>query len=160
MALSPKLLSRSPHDPARGVDPFAYEDCAEEDNGIEKALEREARRGLKRDKDGRVTAWVSSQVSLSLLSTSIEAALGSAPNTNPAPNMHPAVAEVVAAAAVELNRASGDSVRSGSVQELDDLLVRHMEDERVRFKRIAGGSGSMGGSASFASVALGMGVPL
>lgn len=157
--LSPRLLSRSPHDRELGLDHGADEDCAQEGSVIEKQLEKEARRGLKRDKDGRVTAWVSSQLSLSLLSTSIEAALGPTANTNPAVNMHAGVAEVAAAAAVP-HRASEDSMRSGNVQELDDLLVRHMEDERVRFKRIASGSGSMRGSASFASVAVGMGVPV
>lgn len=102
----------------------------------EKALEKEARRGLKRDKNGRVNEWVSSQLSLSLLSSSVEAALGSAPNNDPAISI---VAEP---------RASEDSVRSGSVKELESMLMRHMEDERERFKRIAGGSGSMGGGMS------------
>ncbi|KZP28533.1 hypothetical protein FIBSPDRAFT_260471 [Athelia psychrophila] len=153
--LSPGLLSPSPspHDRERGADGGGAKE-----GGIERALEREARRGLKRDKDGRVTAWVSSQLSLSLLCTSVEAALGAAPapnaNTAPALGAHTAVAEVVAvaaAAAAEATRVSEDSVQNGSVQELDDLLLRHMEAERVRFKRIASESGSMRGCASFVS---------
>ncbi|KAF7968611.1 hypothetical protein HWV62_29997 [Athelia sp. TMB] len=104
--LSPELLS---HERESRKEP-------QERDANEKALEKEARRGLKRDKDGRVSAWITSQLSLSLLPSSADAALE-----------YP-----------EAPRSSADTAGTGSVKELEGMLVQHMSDERARFKRLAG----------------------
>lgn len=112
----------------------------EEKYGLEKELEKEARRELKRDKNGRVSAWVTSQLSLSLLTSSVEDALTSVPAVGATETEKP----------VDIPRPSADSTRSGpSVKELEGMLVQHMEDERARFKRLAGtakGSMSLSGA--------------